>query len=119
MTPSDLIALGHYLHGTDWQARLARDLLLTEPAIQLWLDGRFNPTADNLNDLLTLVAARYVEEQVTKAAAAGLWGAGTLVLKAQHAPWSIATDRTIKALAAEILRELGLDAGVAENPIER
>lgn len=113
MTPSDLNALGHYLHGNDWHAQLARDLMFTESAMQLWLDGRFNPTPDNLNDLMTLVAARYVEEQT---AAAGLWGAGTLVVKAQPAQWSIATDRTIKTLAAEILRELGLDAGVAENP---
>lgn len=106
---TDLQAIGRYLHGDRWQKPIARDLQVNERTVRHWAAGTYQPNEGAINDLLTLAACKYVEQQALQAANNGLWGVGKLTFTAQPVEWSAETDRAIKERAATIMREMGLN----------
>lgn len=112
MTPENLEAIGIYLHGSGWKQRLADDLQVGVRSVKRWAAEELPIPSGAWNDLITLAACRFVEEQLKTAAINGMLGNGKLTIKAQPVAWDAQTDKEIKTRAAEIMSAYGLNAHI-------
>lgn len=126
MKIKDLIAIGQYLYGQQWQSPLARDLKIGSRTVRGWLERRWNMRESIANEIYELAAERQLkhflpvfldlmqQHGAPTEIELSISDNDSKVASIHKCPWSKEADLRIKQIVAQLLTDAGMPTKIKD-----